>query len=63
MLAVVQFPGSLDDRDMRHALKGVLGADARLVWHKEPELPAGTRAVVWPESFKTGDFMMPPWSN
>ena len=23
----------------------------------------GTRAVVWPESFKTGDFMMPPWSN
>ena len=23
----------------------------------------GTRAVVWPESFKTGDFMMPPWAN
>ena len=23
----------------------------------------GTREVIWPNSFKTDDFMMPPWSN
>jgi phosphoribosylformylglycinamidine synthase len=40
LLAVVQFPGSNDDRDMRFALKSVLGARAGLVWHKEQELPA-----------------------
>ena len=40
MIAVVQFPGSNDDRDMRFAFKAVLGADAQLVWHKDHELPA-----------------------
>ena len=40
MFAVLQFPGSNDDRDMHFALKSVLGGDARLVWHAEPELPA-----------------------
>jgi phosphoribosylformylglycinamidine synthase len=56
-LAVVQFPGSNDDRDMRFALKSVLGADAELVWHKQPELPAGTRAVVCPGGFSYGDYL------
>ncbi len=57
MIAIVQFPGSNDDRDMRHALKSVLGADARLVWHKERELPAGTAAVVCPGGFSYGDYL------
>ena len=39
MFAVVQFPGSNDDRDMRFAVKSVLGAPAQLVWHKQSELP------------------------
>ena len=57
MLAVVQFPGSNDDRDMRFAFKAVLGADARLLWHKDAELPADTRAVVCPGGFSYGDYL------
>ena len=44
MFAVVQFPGSNDDRDMRFALKSVLGADARLVWHAATPSCPPTRA-------------------
>ncbi len=57
VLAVVQFPGSLDDRDMRFALKAVLGADAALAWHKDPELPPGTAAVICPGGFSYGDYL------
>jgi len=57
VLAVIQFPGSCDDRDMQFALKSALGADARLVWHREPELPAGTRAVLLPGGFSYGDYL------
>jgi phosphoribosylformylglycinamidine synthase I len=57
LLAVVQFPGSNDDRDMRFALKSVLGARAELVWHKDRELPAGTAAVVCPGGFSYGDYL------
>ena len=57
MLAVVQFPGSNDDRDMRFAFKSVLGAEARLVWHKDAELPGGTRAVLCPDGFSYGDYL------
>jgi phosphoribosylformylglycinamidine synthase len=57
LLAVVQFPGSNDDRDMRFALKSVLGARAGLVWHKEQELPARTSAVVCPGGFSYGDYL------
>ena len=57
MLAVIQFPGSNDDRDMRFALKSVLGADARLVWHQERELPRGTEAVFLPGGFSYGDYL------
>jgi phosphoribosylformylglycinamidine synthase len=57
LLAVVQFPGSNDDRDMRFALKSVLGAAARLVWHKDTELPAGTSGVVCPGGFSYGDYL------
>jgi len=57
VFAVLQFPGSNDDRDMVFALKSVLGAEARLVWHKEPELPAGTEAVLLPGGFSYGDYL------
>ena len=57
MFAVIQFPGSNDDRDMVHALKTVLGADARLVWHREAELPAGVRGVLVPGGFSYGDYL------
>jgi phosphoribosylformylglycinamidine synthase len=57
LFAVVQFPGSNDDRDMRFALKSVLGADARLVWHADARLPADTRAVLLPGGFSYGDYL------
>ena len=57
MFAVVQFPGSNDDRDLRFAMKSVLGAPAELVWHKDGELPAGTRAVLLPGGFSYGDYL------
>jgi phosphoribosylformylglycinamidine synthase len=57
MIAVVQFPGSNDDRDMRFAFKSVQGEDARLVWHKDAELPSDTKAVVCPGGFSYGDYL------
>ncbi len=57
MLAVVQFPGSNDDRDTRFALKSVLGARAELVWHQDAELPPQTRGVVCPGGFSYGDYL------
>jgi phosphoribosylformylglycinamidine synthase len=57
LFSVIQFPGSNDDRDMRFALKAVLGAEARLVWHKDSELPAGTSAVLCPGGFSYGDYL------
>ncbi len=57
MFAVVQFPGSNDDRDMRFAVKSVLGAACELVWHKASELPGDTRAVLLPGGFSYGDYL------
>jgi phosphoribosylformylglycinamidine synthase subunit PurQ / glutaminase len=56
LVAVIVFPGSNDDRDAQRALRQ-LGADARRVWHTEPTLPVGTRAVVLPGGFSYGDYL------
>jgi phosphoribosylformylglycinamidine synthase subunit PurQ / glutaminase len=55
-VAVIQFPGSNDDRDAVWAMKA-LGADATLVWHAESELPQRTGAVVLPGGFSYGDYL------
>jgi phosphoribosylformylglycinamidine synthase len=55
-IAVVVFPGSNDDRDAGLALARC-GADPLRVWHAEPELPAGTAAVVLPGGFSYGDYL------
>ena len=57
MFAVVQFPGSNDDRDMRFAMKSVLGAPAELVWHRDVELPPDTQGVLLPGGFSYGDYL------
>ena len=54
-IAVLVFPGSNDDRDAAWALTA-LGADARLVWHAEKELPE-VDAVVLPGGFSYGDYL------
>ena len=56
VVAVVQFPGSNDDRDATWALGG-LGAEPALVWHEEHELPERTGAVVIPGGFSYGDYL------
>ncbi len=38
-------------------MKSVLGAEARLVWHKEPALPASTAGVLVPGGFSYGDYL------
>jgi phosphoribosylformylglycinamidine synthase I len=55
-VAVIQFPGSNDDRDAVWALKA-LGGDASLVWHADADLPEDTRAVVLPGGFSYGDYL------
>jgi phosphoribosylformylglycinamidine synthase len=54
-IAVLIFPGSNDDRDAAWAMTA-LGADTRLVWHAEEELPA-VDAVVLPGGFSYGDYL------
>jgi len=57
VFAVIQFPGSNDDRDTRFALKSVLGVSSQLVWHKRADLPADTQAVLLPGGFSYGDYL------
>jgi len=57
VFAVIQFPGSNDDRDMQRAIRYALGAEAALVWHKETALPPDTRAVLLPGGFSYGDYL------
>ena len=42
---------------MRFAFDSVLKASVQLVWHKVPELPPETRAVVLPGGFSYGDYL------
>jgi phosphoribosylformylglycinamidine synthase I len=55
-VAVVVFPGSNADWDALHAVRDVLGADARYVFHKEPRL-GSVDAVVIPGGFSYGDYL------
>jgi phosphoribosylformylglycinamidine synthase subunit PurQ / glutaminase len=55
-VAVVRFPGSNCDDDVVHVLCRVLGAAARLLWHKATDLH-GADAVVLPGGFSYGDYL------
>jgi phosphoribosylformylglycinamidine synthase len=57
VFAVIQFPGSNDDRDMLFAMKSVLGVASELVWHGAAELPGDTRGVLLPGGFSYGDYL------
>ncbi len=54
--AVVQFPGSNCDQDCLAALRGLRGARAEYVWHKEQSLD-GFDAIVLPGGFSYGDYL------
>ncbi|WP_372839921.1 phosphoribosylformylglycinamidine synthase subunit PurQ [Phaeovulum sp.] len=54
--AVITFPGSNCDRDLERGF-AMAGAEVVRVWHKEPELPAGTDIVGVPGGFSYGDYL------
>ena len=54
-MAVIVFPGTWSDRDFLH-VAGVLGWQARAVWHAETEL-GEVDAVVLPGGFAHGDYL------
>jgi len=56
IVAIIQFPGSNDERDAAWSL-GALGATPVLVWHEERALPEETGAVVLPGGFSYGDYL------
>ncbi|MGA7615403.1 MAG: phosphoribosylformylglycinamidine synthase subunit PurQ [Thermoanaerobaculia bacterium] len=53
---VVVLPGSNCDHDAFHVASDVLGADTRLVWHKETDL-RGVDCVIIPGGFAYGDYL------
>ncbi|HET9677278.1 MAG TPA: phosphoribosylformylglycinamidine synthase subunit PurQ [Solirubrobacterales bacterium] len=53
--AVLQFPGSCDERDALHACE-VHGDGARLIWHESRDLD-GVDGVVVPGGFSYGDYL------
>lgn len=55
--AILVFPGINRERDMARALKLASGTEAKMVWHAETSLPAGTDLVVVPGGFSYGDYL------
>ena len=55
--AVVTFPGSNCDRDMRTALRDVSGRDPVKVWHGDAALPDGLDFIALPGGFSYGDYL------
>jgi len=55
-LSILVFPGSNCDHDAYHAVKHVMGLDARFVWHKETDL-GDTDVVIVPGGFSYGDYL------
>lgn len=56
MIAVIRFPASNCDNDAVHALTGVLGKRAELVWHEEFDADRYS-SVVLPGGFSYGDHL------
>jgi phosphoribosylformylglycinamidine synthase len=54
--AIVTFPGTNRERDMRLALKRATGRDPLMLFHRDA-LPAGLDLVVLPGGFSYGDYL------
>ena len=55
--AVLVFPGSNCDRDLKVAIEMVTGRAPDMIWHKDSELPAGTGLIAIPGGFSYGDYL------
>ena len=54
--AIIVFPGSNCDRDVKVALTAVMGTAPYMVWHRETELPQ-VDLIVLPGGFSYGDYL------
>ena len=54
--AVIVFPGSNCDRDVKVALEQVSGVSPNMVWHGDSDLP-DTDLIVLPGGFSFGDYL------
>ncbi|MEQ8897450.1 MAG: phosphoribosylformylglycinamidine synthase subunit PurQ [Roseovarius sp.] len=54
--AVVVFPGSNCDRDLKVAFERA-GADVTMVWHKDTAMPSGIDVIGVPGGFSFGDYL------
>ena len=55
--AIIVFPGSNCDRDLKVALERSTGRAPHMVWHKETSLPKGIDLVAIPGGFSFGDYL------
>ena len=55
--AVIVFPGSNCDRDLKVAIETVSGRAPAMVWHRDSELPEGTDFIALPGGFSYGDYL------
>lgn len=56
-VGIIVFPGSNRERDAEAAFQTVAGAETRMIWHRETELPAGLDLIVVPGGFSYGDYL------
>ncbi|HEY7552002.1 MAG TPA: phosphoribosylformylglycinamidine synthase subunit PurQ, partial [Hyphomicrobiaceae bacterium] len=54
--AVIVFPGSNCDRDVKVAIERVIDGDVSLVWHADAAVPA-VDVIVLPGGFAYGDYL------
>ena len=54
-IGVITFPGSLDDRDARRAVR-LMGGEPVALWHGDTDLQ-GADAVILPGGFSYGDYL------
>ena len=55
--AVIVFPGSNCDRDLKVAIETVTGRAPAMVWHRETALPADIGLIAIPGGFSYGDYL------
>lgn len=55
--AVITFPGSNCDRDMKTAITTVTGTAPLRVWHGDSSLPEGLDFIALPGGFSYGDYL------
>jgi phosphoribosylformylglycinamidine synthase subunit PurQ / glutaminase len=55
-IGVLVFPGSNCDHDAYHAMKHIMGAETRFIWHKDTDLN-GIDLLIAPGGFSYGDYL------